>query len=287
MLTLPLRTSVFGLSLFLIGACGAQAPAGEGATVPSSEAAAPAEPAAVESAPAAPVAAAPVVVDEKVRAALDAADRDAADRELDAGRHPAELMSFLGIQPGMRVADLAAGGGYTTEVLARTVGSTGKVYGQNSKFIVEKFAEKPWSARLKKQIMANVERVDAEFESPLPSAKDLDAVVMVLFYHDTVWLNIDRPAMNKAVYAALKPGGVFVVVDHAAKAGDGVKEAGTLHRIEESLVTSEVEAAGFKLAASGDFLRNPDDAKDWNASPMQAAERRGKSDRFVLKFVKP
>jgi predicted methyltransferase len=187
----------------------------------------------------------------------------------------------------MRVAELAAGGGYTTEALARAVGPSGKVYGQNSKFILERFAETPWSTRLKKPVMGNVERVNSEFDAPLPELEDLDAVVMVLFYHDTVWMNTDRAAMNKAVYAALKPGGVYGIVDHDAKAGDGVKEASNLHRIEESVVKSEVAAAGFKLAAEANFLRNPSDAKDWNASPTKAAERRGKSDRFVLKFVKP
>jgi predicted methyltransferase len=93
--------------------------------------------------------------------------------------------------------------------------------------------------------------------------------------------------MNRAVFQALRPGGVYVIVDHSARPGAGVSVAQTLHRIEESVVKSEVEAAGFTLAASADFLREPGDARDWNASPREAAERRGTSDRFVLKFVKP
>ena len=220
--------------------------------------------------------------------AVAASDRSDADRALDAGRKPGELLAFFDIKPGMHVAELGAGGGYTAELLARAVGPKGRVYGQNSKFILERFAEAPWKERLAKPINANVVRVDREFDSPLPTdIAPLDAVLMVLFYHDTVWFEVDRDAMNKAIFAAIKPGGVFGVVDHAAKPGAGVSEAKTLHRIEEKVVVEEITRAGFQLAARADFLANPDDTRDWNASPSQAAERRGSSDRFVLKFVRP
>lgn len=221
-------------------------------------------------------------------ALLAAPDRSEADRALDAGRHPAELLSFLGIAPGMRVAELGAGGGYTAELLARAVGPAGAVYGQNSAFLLERFAEKPWSERLAKPAMSKVVRVDREFDSPLPpEAKGLDAVLMVLFYHDTVWLKTDRAQMNRAIFDALKPGGVFLVVDHSAAPGRALDDVQTLHRIEESLVIAEIEQAGFRLDARGEFLRNPDDSRDWNSSPTAAGERRGTSDRFVLRFVKP
>jgi len=223
-----------------------------------------------------------------LRAVVDAPDRTDADRAIDAGRKPAELLAFLGLAPGMKVADLGAGGGYTTELLARAVAPSGKVYGQNNKFIVERFAEKPWSERLKKPALAGVVRVDREFDDPLPpEATSLDAVVMVLFYHDTVWMETDRAKMNRAIFAALKPGGVFVVVDHSGRPGTGVTEVKTLHRIEEKVVREEVERAGFRFAGEGGFLRNPSDARDWNDSPMAAAARRGTSDRFVFKFEKP
>ena len=110
---------------------------------------------------------------------------------------------------------------------------------------------------------------------------------MILFYHDTVWMGTDRAKMNKAIYNALKPGGVYAIIDHSSRAGAGVTEAQTLHRIEEKVVRDEIAAAGFKLAAEASFLRNPSDARDWNASPRSAGEQRGTSDRFVLKFVKP
>ncbi len=229
-----------------------------------------------------------IQVPESIRSVVASPDRSEADRALDAGRHPAEMLAFFEIAPGMRVADLGAGGGYTTELLARTVGPEGAVFGQNSKFILERFAEKPWSERLAKPEMKRVVRVDRELDDPLPpEAKDLDAVFIVLFDHDTVWQKTDREKMNRAVFQALEPGGIYAVVDHSARAGTGLDDVQTLHRIDESVVKKEIEAAGFQLAAEADFLRNPADTRDWNDSPSAAKERRGTSDRFVLKFVKP
>jgi len=217
-----------------------------------------------------------------------APDRSEADRALDAGRHPAETLTFFGIAPGMRVAELMAGTGYTAELLARAVGPQGQVYGQNNAFVLDKFAEEPWSERLSKPVNARIVRVDRELEAPLPpEATDLDAVFLVLFYHDAVWMKTDRQQMNAAIFAALKPGGIFAVIDHSAQPGAGLNDVKTLHRIEESVVRTEVEAAGFRLDAEASFLRNPDDPRDWNAAPSAAGERRGTSDRFVLRFVKP
>lgn len=220
--------------------------------------------------------------------AVGAADRSAADRALDAGRHPAETLAFFGIAPGMEVAELGAGGGYTAELLARVVGPDGKVYGQNAPFVLERFAEKPWSERLAKPVMENVVRLDRPFDDPFPpEVRNLDAVLIVLFYHDTVWQKVDRDRMNQAVFRALEPGGVYGIVDHSARPGTGAADVQTLHRVEEKTVREEVEKAGFRLARSADFLRNADDPRDWNASPVAAGERRGESDRFVLLFVKP
>jgi predicted methyltransferase len=93
--------------------------------------------------------------------------------------------------------------------------------------------------------------------------------------------------MNRAIFAALKPGGVLAVVDHSGRPGTSATGTQTLHRLEEKFVREEVERGGFKLVEEGSFLRNPADARDWNDSPRAAAERRGTSDRFVYKFVKP
>lgn len=229
-----------------------------------------------------------VQVPAEIAAIIAAADRSDDDKALDAGRHPDKMLAFFGVKSGMNVADLAAGFGYTTELLARAVGPNGKVYGQNNKFVLEKFAEKGWTERLAKPVNKNVIRVNREFDEPLPpEVHDLDAVIMVLFYHDTVWQKTDREKMNRSIFAALKSGGVFGIIDHSGRDGSGTTETQTLHRIEEKVVREELEKAGFKLAAAADFMKNPADTRDWNASPRAAAEKRGTSDRFVLKFVKP
>jgi predicted methyltransferase len=281
------------LALTALAGCSASPPAAPPPPTAAPPAQPDAPPAAAAPAPGdavapAPLSVASVEVPAALRAVVDAADRADADRALDAGRKPAETLAFFGIQPGMKVAELAAGGGYSAELLARAVGPGGVVYAQNNRFVLERFAEKPWSERLRKPVMKSVVRVDRELDDPLPpEARDLDAVFLVLFYHDTVWMEADRAAMNRAVFRALKPGGVFAIVDHAGRAGTGVTEVKTLHRIEEKIVREEIERAGFRLAAEATFLRSPADTRDWNASPMVAGDKRGTSDRFVLKFVKP
>jgi len=219
---------------------------------------------------------------------VTAEDRSTDDKALDAGRKPGQMLAFFGIQPGMKVAEIGAGGGYTSELLARVVGPAGKVYGQNSPLILEKFANVPWTARLSKPILRNVVRADREFDDPLPpEATGLDAVLCVLIYHDTVWLGVDRDKMNKAIFASLKHGGVYGIVDHSAAPGAGLSAVKTVHRIEETTLKAEIEQAGFKLVDEAAFLKNPSDTRDWNDSPKEAGERRGTSDRFVLKFQKP
>lgn len=211
-----------------------------------------------------------------------------ADQALDAGRHPDELLAFLEVGPGLRMGEIGAGGGYTTELVARAVGERGRVFAENNRLVLERFAAKPWADRLQRPAMRNVVRVDREFDDPFPpEARDLDVVYVVLFYHDTVWMGANRDRMNRAVFEALRPGGLYVIVDHAARPGSGTADVQTLHRIDEAFVIAEVERAGFKLHSTSDFVRNPADKRDWNASPRTAGERRGTSDRFALQFVKP
>lgn len=216
------------------------------------------------------------------------ADRTIQDRTLDESRRPGELLAFLEVAPGERFGELGAGAGYTTELVARAVGERGRVYAQNSRAVLDNFAAYPWGQRLQKPVMRNVVRVDRELDDPFPAeVRDLDAVYIVFFYHETVVMDVDREKMNAAVFRALKPNGRYVIVDHAARKGAAAADAGSLHRIEEALVIAEVERAGFKLRAIGDFLRNPSDARDWSAAPAAAGPRRGTSDRFALHFVKP
>lgn len=225
---------------------------------------------------------------DDIKALLAASDRTDADKKMDANRHPDQFLAFTGVGRGMRVADLGAGLGYTTELLARAVGPEGKVWSQNDPGVVKRFADKPMSERLARPANKNVVRADRPFDDPLPAdATNLDLVVLFIFYHDAVWLGADRDKMNKKVFDALKPGGSYVVVDASAKKGDGTNDAKTLHRIDEDVVKTEVQKAGFALAGSADFLRNPNDTRDWSSSPSVAGARLGTEDRFVLKFTKP
>jgi predicted methyltransferase len=226
----------------------------------------------------------------RAQAVADAPDRTPEDRALDAGRKPVETLEFLRLRPGMRVAELGAGAGYTTELLARSVAPDGVVYAQNPDLFIQRFLKTRWPERLARPAMKNVVRVDREFDDPLPpEANGLDLVLINVIYHDTTYLGVDRARMNKAVFDALKPGGAYVIIDSSAKSGTGTSEGKTLHRIDEQTVRTELEQAGFLLAAQGDFLRNPQDARDWDSSPAAAAQagRRGQSDRFALRFVRP
>jgi len=271
-----------GFSLvFAVVACGHEASPPASAAAPAAVRA-PAPPSVADS-PASPEALPSYIV-----AAVNAADRSDADRALDAGRKPAQMLAVFGIAPGMRVGEIGAGLGYTSELLARVVGPTGKVYAQNSPKILQMFANGPWTERLAKPALGNVVRVDREFDDPFPAeAKDLDAVLDILFYHDTVWLGTDREKMNRAVFAALKPGGVYGIIDHSGLPGSGLSGVKTIHRIEEKTLREEIERAGFRFVAESSFLKNPNDSRDWNDSPREAGERRGTSDRFVLEFKKP
>jgi predicted methyltransferase len=225
---------------------------------------------------------------EIAAAIVVAPDRTEADRALDPGRHPLEMLTFLNIVPGSHVAEIGAGGGYTTELLVRAVGSGGVVYAQNSPFVLQRFAEKPWSERLQRPVMKDVVRVDRDFDDPLPpEARQLDQVVSAVIYHDTVWMKVDRARMNRAIFEALKPGGIYTVIDNSARPGSGLSDVQTVHRIEEKTLIAEVTQAGFKLVGEGNFLRNPADTRDWNDSPREAGARRGTGDRFALRFQKP
>ena len=136
-----------------------------------------------------------------------------------------------------------------------------------------------------KPALDNATVVAQPFETPVPAevaSRGLDIVTLMFNYHDLGHMNVDRERMNNAVFAALKPGGIYVVADHAGRAGTGISEAGTLHRVEEAFVKAEVERAGFRLVGAADFLRNPGDPRD-RETPDPAQPK----DEFVLKFVKP
>ena len=251
---------------------------------------------------------------------LSSPDRTTADRTNDLRRKPEQMLGFIGIRPGIVALDLSAAGGYTTELLARSIGPTGKVYGQSrprdpnqaptSSSVPEgntrpnlapvaapgapPAAPRPSpvaladrDARLHEAGIpaAPIVSLSRPFEDPVPldlASEQIDLVTLMFNYHDLGHLGVDRAAMNRAVFRALKPGGLYVIADHAGRPGTGISESGTLHRIEEAFLRQEVEAAGFRLVEEGKFLRNPNDPRDKNTpDPPQP------KDEFVLKFVRP
>jgi len=267
--------------------------------------------------------AAPTLTPDRIAQIVASPERSAADRTNDIRRKPEPMLAFIGIRPGMVALDVSAGGGYTTELLARAIGPGGQVYGQSPPRNPNQAPPRPAaaegnsrpdlaapapsapqpaaSAPLRTSAIALAERearlrsanvaaatlvaVPQPFEDPVPAALadgKLDLVTLMFNYHDLGFLGVDRAQMNRAIFRALKPGGLFVVADHAGRPGTGISESGTLHRIEETFLRREVEAAGFKLAAQGLFLRNPGDPRDKN-TPEPAQPK----DEFVLKFVKP
>jgi len=219
-------------------------------------------------------------------AALVAApDRSETDRLIDQRRKPDQLIAFTGARPGMKVLDMGAGGGYSTELLARAVAPGGTVYAQNPPVL---FAALPrirgtYEKRAQGAAMKNAVHVERPSEDPLPpGVGGLDLITFFFFYHDTVHLGVDRPRMNRRLFEALKPGGLLVLADHSARAGDGINVTKTLHRIEESVVRRELEAAGFRLVAEAEFLRNPGDPRDASVFKPKVP-----NDEFILKFRKP
>jgi predicted methyltransferase len=222
------------------------------------------------------------------RSILAAPDRSAEDRALDEGRRPSELFMFAGLRSGMRVAEIGAWKGYTAELLARAVSPDGTVYAQDPPEF-DTWTRDVWKERAQRPTFGRIVRVARPFDDPLPPelAGTLDAVFLLLFYHDTVWLRVDRAKMDAALFRALKPGGTLLVADHSARPNDGVTVAKSLHRIEESVVRDELTKAGFVVAAETDLLRHPEDARDWSASDEAPADKRGKSDRFAIRFKRP
>jgi predicted methyltransferase len=210
-------------------------------------------------------------------------DRSDADRQLDARRDPVKFLAFADLRSGMKVLDMGAGGGYSTELLARVVAPNGVVYGQNPADLPER-PKMRFEARLKNPAARNIVSLVRPFDDPVPAnVGALDAIAFLFFYHDTTYMAVDRAEMNRRLYAALKPGGVLLVADHSARAGDGTSVGKTLHRIEESALRREIEAAGFKFVAEGDFWRHPEDTRDFSIQPPSGRP----VDEFVIKFQKP
>ena len=262
----------------------------------------------------------PALSSEQIALIVKSPDRSAADRTNDLRRKPEQMLGFIGIRPGIVALDLSAAGGYTTELLARAAGPSGTVYGQSRPRNPDQaptppaapegnshptatpsaapatppsaprpspvaLAERDGKLRSAGVQAAPIVAVARPFEDPVPpelAAERIDLATLMFNYHDLGHLGVDRATMNRAVFRALKPGGLYVIADHSGRPGTGISESGTLHRIEEAFLRQEVEAAGFKLLGEGNFLRNPNDPRDKNTpDPPQP------KDEFVLKFIKP
>jgi predicted methyltransferase len=210
-------------------------------------------------------------------AIVAAPDRSDADRQTDKRRHPVDLLTFTGAQTGWAVLDMGAGAGYSTELMARAVGPTGKVYGQT-----DSDSDK-LQQRMTTPAMRAVTVLVRPSDDPVPAElHDFELITFFFAYHDTTYMQVDRAKMDKALFAALKPGGLLVIADHSARPEDGATVGKKYHRIAEQTLRSEIEAAGFRFVGSADFLRHPEDARTdivfHNPTPI---------DEFVLKFEKP
>jgi predicted methyltransferase len=224
-----------------------------------------------------------------IAAAVADGARPAADKERDADRKPAEVLAFAGIKPGAQVAELLPGGGYFTRIMSKVVGSKGHVYALVPARSPDAPADTPDFAARVKAIAAdpnytNVSVVVEPF-SQLGVPAPVDLVWTSQNYHDLHNLpGLDVGVFNKMVFDDLKPGGIYLILDHSAVAGSGTRDTATLHRIDPATVKQEVLAAGFVLVGKSDLLRQPGDNR---TAKVFDPSVRGKTDQFILKFRKP
>ena len=230
----------------------------------------------------------PLVDRAVIDAAVDSPDRPADDRKLDAARRPKEMLAFFGVAPGMKILDLFTGTGWYAELEARVAGPSGEVYAQNPPEYLARWSDKQIVARLAGDRLPTVRRLDKSIDAmELPKAH-FDGIIANDVFHDFFWLSKNVDGVIHQAYASLKPGGFVAIVDHAAPDGTGdsfAREVRGQHRIDELLVKQKMLAAGFKLEAESQLLRNPEDDR---TKPFYAPEMAGKNtDKFALLFRKP
>lgn len=215
--------------------------------------------------------------------------RPEADRQADADRKPAETVAFAGLKPGQKVLDLWPGRGYFTRIFSAVVGPKGHVFAAPPPKRPNAPAGAPDPAAATQAIAADPHYNNVSvIQSPLTELKVPEPVDLVWTsrnYHDFHNIpNTDVAAVDKSIFDALKPGGVFIVLDHAAEKGSGFRDTSTLHRVDPEAVKKEVEGAGFKFEGQSEILRN---ANDPHKEKVFEASVKGKTDQFILKFRKP
>ena len=229
-------------------------------------------------------------IEPHIQAAVDNPQRPEADRARDAGRKPGEVLSFVGLMPGMTVLDVFSGGGYYSEILSHLLGPDGQVIAHyNAAYQI--FAGKEFEARYAGDRLSNVWTYNSDANEIDLEEGSVDVAVFILGFHDIYykpkngnWPSIDAKLFMKNVYRALVAGGTFVVVDHSAIDGSTSETGNTVHRIDQEIVMSILTEVGFEYVGYSDALRNPEDDR---TMLVFAPFLRGKTDRFMLKFRKP
>ena len=219
-----------------------------------------------------------------IRAAVQSGERPEADRARDAARKPAEVLTLSGIKPGDRVIEMAGFGNYYTRLLSAIVGDAGTVAMYDLPYTG---APRGGNATASPAFVA--EHPNTEYHlgdyNNIVFPSDVDVAFNILYYHDLgLQDGLDRAALNRKIFDALKPGGVFLIIDHKAEDGSGWRDTQALHRVGVEVIRREVEAAGFELAAASDLLANPDDP---HTAMVFAPGTRGATDRALFVFRKP
>jgi predicted methyltransferase len=227
-------------------------------------------------------------IPDNITAAVADSNRPDTDKQRDANRKPAETLAFVGVKSGEKIGEFFPGGGYFTRLFSKAVGPKGHVYG----LVLERPADTPanlpdFAAKVKAIAAdanySNVSVLVAPLTTLAPP-EPVDLVFTAQNYHDLHNWSTDVVAFNKIMFNSLKPGGLYVVLDHSAEAGSGARDTNTLHRIDADMVKKEVTAAGFEFVGGSDLLANSADSR--TAKVFDPAIR-GKTDQFILKFRKP
>ena len=224
---------------------------------------------------------------QAIQAAVASPDRPAKDRDEDVKRKPVEVMTLAGVAPGQRIIDIFSSGGWYAELLSRVVGPKGRVYAQNPPSVLKRFGDKAITERLANNRLPNVVRLDKEPNALELAPNSLDGAMINLVFHDLQWITQDVPGFLGDLHQALKKNAWVAVIDHAAPAGTRdsfAKDPRGQHRIDEAFTRGLFEAAGFKLAATSDILRNPADDRQ---KAFFAPEMRDQlTDKFIYIYRK-